>query len=112
TVSLTLLRIKRRLDEASIANSGIVDRFWFRSLYFRDPDGNLLEIATVKPGYTADEAPERLGTSLVLPAWLEQKRSEIQNAPEKVDHSNIKRWPPSYPVAEISPERIRVNQTS
>ncbi|MCL4518422.1 MAG: VOC family protein, partial [Thaumarchaeota archaeon] len=106
------LRIKRRLDEASIANSGIVDRFWFKSLYFRDPDGNLLEIATVKPGYTADETPERLGTGLVLPAWLEPKRSEIQDALNKVDRSNTKIWPPSYPATEISPERIGVNQVS
>ena len=65
------LRIKRSLDDAGIRNSGVIDRFWFRSLYFRDPDYNLLEIATKKPGYGVDEPLEKLGTSLVLPAWLE-----------------------------------------
>ena len=48
------------LNYLGINNSGIIDRFWFHSLYFRDPDGNLLEIATKKPGYAADESPDEV----------------------------------------------------
>ena len=72
------LKIMNRLNNLGIHNSGIIDRFWFNSLYFRDPDGNLLEIATKKPGYAADEAPDKLGTSLILPPWVEPQRKEIE----------------------------------
>ena len=54
------LKIMNHLNDLGINNSGIIDRFWFHSLYFRDPDGNLLEIATKKPGYAADESPDKL----------------------------------------------------
>lgn len=106
------LKIMRKLDDAGIHNSGIIDRFWFKSLYFRDPDGNLLEIATVKPGYTADESPERLGSSLVLPAWLEPKRGSIQSTLEAMDRANARSWPPPFPTIDPPPERIIVNSAN
>ena len=59
------LRIMRRLNDLGVQNSGVIDRFWFHSLYFRDPEGNLLEIATKGPGYAADESPDELGSKLV-----------------------------------------------
>ena len=74
------LKIMRHLDDVGIGNSGIIDRFWFHSLYFRDPDGNLLEVATEGPGYSADESPETLGSSLVLPKWVEPRRSESRRS--------------------------------
>ncbi len=57
-----------------------MDRKYFRSIYFREPGGVLFEIATDPPGFTVDEAPERLGTGLMLPAWLEPMRGEIERA--------------------------------
>lgn len=102
------LKIKRRLDIAGFHNSGIIDRFWFHSLYFRDPDGNLLEIATENPGYAADEPLEKLGEKLVLPAWIEPKRKEIESALASTDRKNVNAWPPAYPAAFEPPESIRL----
>lgn len=66
-----------RLNELRIPNSGPVDRFWFRSLYFREPNGVLFEIATDGPGFAVDEDPQTLGEKVVLPPFLEHRRDEI-----------------------------------
>ncbi len=66
-----------RLDSLRIANSGKVDRFWFRSLYFREPNGILFEIATEGPGFAIDEDEATLGEKIVLPPFLEPQRAEI-----------------------------------
>jgi len=100
------LRIKRSLDDAGIRNSGIIDRFWFKSLYFRDPDYNLLEIATKKPGYAVDEPQEKLGTSLVLPQWLEGARGKIVAALKETDGRTVGTWPPKYPTVRSPPEGL------
>ncbi|MEO7965673.1 MAG: VOC family protein, partial [Gemmatimonadaceae bacterium] len=60
--------------------SPIMDRTYFKSIYFRDPDGLLLEIATDGPGFAIDEERGRLGTELRLPAWLEAEREQIQES--------------------------------
>jgi glyoxalase family protein len=67
-----------RLAEMRIPNSGKVDRFYFRSLYFREPNGVLFEIATDGPGFATDEPMETLGESLSLPPFLEHRRAEIE----------------------------------
>lgn len=67
----------RRLNELGVANSGEVDRFWFRSLYFREPNGILFEIATDGPGFAVDEDSSTLGEKVVLPPFLEAQRAEI-----------------------------------
>ena len=100
------LKIMRHLDEVGIGNSGIIDRFWFHSLYFRDPDGNLLEVATKGPGYTADESRETLGSRLVLPKWVEPKRVEIEAFLKKTDEGNPVAWPPVYPATPPRPEAL------
>jgi glyoxalase family protein len=66
-----------RLNEMGIRNSGEVDRYWFRSLYFREPNGILFEIATDGPGFGVDESMETLGEMVVLPPFLESRREEI-----------------------------------
>jgi glyoxalase family protein len=55
-----------------------VDRFYFRSLYFREPNGILFEIATDGPGFAVDEDPETLGEAIALPPFLEPRRAEIE----------------------------------
>jgi glyoxalase family protein len=67
-----------RLSTMRIPSSGPVDRFYFRSLYFREPNGVLFEIATDGPGFTADEPLEALGKRLALPPFLEARRKEIE----------------------------------
>ena len=57
-----------------------IDRFWFKSVYFREPGGVLFELATEGPGFAVDEDPERLGETLILPPWLEARRAEIEAA--------------------------------
>jgi glyoxalase family protein len=68
----------QRLREHRIPNSGEVDRFYFRSLYFREPNGILFEIATDGPGFATDEPMETLGEKLALPPFLEPRRAEIE----------------------------------
>ena len=58
----------------------VIDRFWFRSIYFREPSGVLFEIATLGPGFAVDEDPEHLGESLVLPPAFEHMREQIEPA--------------------------------
>jgi glyoxalase family protein len=67
-----------RLMSAGVPYSGPVDRFYFRSLYFREPNGILFEIATDEPGFTADEPLDQLGQNLSLPPFLEPRRAEIE----------------------------------
>ena len=66
-----------QLDSLGIRNSGKVDRFWFRSLYFREPSGILFELATEGPGFGVDEAMDTLGEKVVLPPFLEPQRERI-----------------------------------
>ena len=68
----------RRLEYYGVPNSGAVDRFYFRSLYFREPNGILFEIATDGPGFTADEPLQSLGEKLALPPFLEGRRAQIE----------------------------------
>jgi glyoxalase family protein len=67
-----------RLNELRIPNSGEIDRFYFRSLYFREPNGILFEIATDGPGFATDEPMETLGEKLALPPFLEPRRKQIE----------------------------------
>ncbi len=66
-----------RLNSQRIPNSGKVDRYWFRSLYFREPNGILFEIATEGPGFSVDEDEATLGEKIVLAPFLEPRRNEI-----------------------------------
>lgn len=58
--------------------SPVIDRFWFKSVYVREPSGALCEVATDGPGFAADEDPRHLGESLVLPPWYESQRAQIE----------------------------------
>jgi glyoxalase family protein len=66
-----------RLNGMGLPNSGEIDRYWFHSLYFREPNGILFEIATDGPGFAVDEDPGTLGEKVVLPPFLEPRREQI-----------------------------------
>jgi glyoxalase family protein len=66
-----------RLSSMGIRNSGPIDRFYFRSLYFREPGGILFEIATDGPGFAVDENETTLGEKVALPPFLESQRESI-----------------------------------
>lgn len=68
-----------------IPNSGWVDRYWFRSIYFREPGGVLFEIATDGPGFAVDEDPATLGERTVLPPFLEPYRAQIEAGLKPLD---------------------------
>ena len=66
------------LNASGVPTTEIRDRAYFRSIYFHDPDGHIIEIATDTPGFTTDETLPELGRTLQLPSWLEPRRSEIE----------------------------------
>lgn len=67
-----------RVARFRVPSSGEVERFYFRSLYFREPGGNLFELATDGPGFDVDEPHETMGEALSLPPFLEGKRAQIE----------------------------------
>lgn len=75
----------QRLQQFGVPNSGEVERFYFRSLYFREPAGNLFEIATDDPGFDVDETREAMGETLSLPPFLEARRAEIEAGLKPLD---------------------------
>jgi glyoxalase family protein len=68
----------KRIRGAGLMTSDLIDRFYFRSLYFREPNGILFEIATDGPGFAADEDAAHLGERLALPPFLEPYRARIE----------------------------------
>ncbi len=85
------LRMRERIAAAHRRPTEVIDRFWFKSVYFLEPGGVLFELATDGPGFTADEPLEHLGEQLVLPPWLEPNRREIESA-----------LPPLAPAAPVT----------
>ncbi len=72
------LRVRQAVEEIGGSPTPVIDRFWFKSVYFQEPGGVLFELATDGPGFAVDEDPAHLGETLVLPPFLEQHRAEIE----------------------------------
>ena len=75
---------RENLKRMGIGVTPVIDRFYFRSVYFREPGGVLFEIATDGPGFATDEDPDRLGERLSLPPFLEQHREMIEGGLQPV----------------------------
>ena len=74
------LAVRERVKGAGANPTDVIDRFWFKSIYFKEPGGALFEVATDGPGFGIDESEESLGKRLILPPWLEPNRAGIENA--------------------------------
>jgi glyoxalase family protein len=72
------LEVRQRVQEGGSRPTPVIDRFWFKSVYFPEPGGVLFELATEGPGFAVDEDPAHLGETLVLPPWLEPERHSIE----------------------------------
>jgi glyoxalase family protein len=72
------LAVREQVERVRGNATPVIDRFWFHSVYFREPGGVLFELATDGPGFAVDEDPAHLGESLVLPPWLEPAREQIE----------------------------------
>jgi glyoxalase family protein len=68
---------RERLLDVGRNVTSVIDRWYFKSIYYREPGGVLFEIATDGPGFTVDEPPDRLGTSLSLPPWFQVRRDRL-----------------------------------
>lgn len=88
-----LRKWKRYLTDRGIGVNGPLDRHYFESVYLKDPDGAMIELATDGPGWTVDEAPDALGAALTLPPWLEGERARrepyLQPLPAPVWHGLV-----------------------
>jgi glyoxalase family protein len=69
---------QQAVARAGMQPTPVIDRFWFRSVYFREPNGVLFELATLGPGFAVDEDPAHLGESLILPPAFEHLRARIE----------------------------------
>ena len=74
------MALRDRLVHAGLRPTQQIDRFWFKSVYYKEPGGVLFELATDGPGFDRDEDMEHLGEQLILPPWLEPNRKEIEAA--------------------------------
>lgn len=72
------LEMRQRALAAGAVPTPVIDRFWFKSVYFKEPGGVLFELATDGPGFGVDEDLAHLGETLVLPPWLEDRRDAIE----------------------------------
>lgn len=77
--------LRRVVADAGRNPSPVIDRFWFRSVYFKEPGGVLFELATLGPGFAVDEEPEHLGERLILPPRFEGLRPRIEAALPPLD---------------------------
>jgi glyoxalase family protein len=87
---------RERISEAGRQVTPVIDRFYFRSVYFREPGGILYELASIGPGFTTDEPAESLGEHLALPPDFERLRGQVE--PLLTPLPDVRRWRPA-PVA-------------
>ena len=87
----TQLEWRDKLVSAGVQVTPVMDRVYFKSIYMNDPDGQIVEIATMGPGFTVDEPMDELGQNLQLPPWLSDDRERIAKSLEPV---SVQLWHP------------------
>jgi glyoxalase family protein len=84
------MAVRAVVDAAGLQPTPQIDRFWFKSVYFKEPGGVLFELATDGPGFDRDEDPAHLGEHLILPPWLEPHRAAIEAGLPQLHMPNIR----------------------
>ena len=87
---------RSRVSDAGARPTPVIDRFYFRSVYFLEPSGVLFELATIGPGFAVDEDGEHLGERLSLPPPFEPMRGQLEATLTKLP------YPPPWRVADPS----------
>lgn len=82
----------QKVKDLGLPSSGIVHRYWFHSLYFREPGGALFEISTIEPGFTAKASPDNRSYRVTLPPWLESQRTAIEQQLPPLPPFNPQDW--------------------
>jgi glyoxalase family protein len=85
------LAVREQVEAGGAHATPVIDRFWFKSVYFKEPGGVLFEIATEGPGFAVDEDPAHLGESLVLPPFLQPHREKIEAVLPKLTAPQLSR---------------------
>jgi glyoxalase family protein len=85
--------VRSQVESAGSSATPVIDRFWFKSVYFKEPGGVLFELATDGPGFAADEEMAHLGETLVLPPWLEASRARIEAVLPSLEKPDPERRP-------------------
>jgi glyoxalase family protein len=88
------------VEDAGLRTSGLVDRFYFRSIYFREPGGVLYELATDLPGFEAKNPREDWGVKTILPPWLEEHREAIEDHLTPIPDPR-EEWDPEFRAAGV-----------
>jgi glyoxalase family protein len=83
------VRLREELLQFGCRVTEVRDRCYFKSIYFREPGGVLFEVATIQPGFAADEEVARLGQALKLPPWEEANRADIEAALVPVNYGSV-----------------------
>jgi glyoxalase family protein len=84
------MTLREAIEQAGLWPTEQIDRFWFKSVYFKEPGGALFELATDGPGFARDEKLEHLGEQLILPPWLEPQRAEIEAVLPRLEMPRIR----------------------
>jgi glyoxalase family protein len=100
------LALRSQVAAAGARPTPVIDRFWFKSVYFQEPGGVLFELATDGPGFAVDEPADRLGETLVLPPWLESSRPAIEAALPVLNNEIGRSFDESATPGSIPPGRI------
>lgn len=91
------LEWREKLIRAGVPVSPVMDRIYFKSIYTRDPDGHIVELATLGPGFLVDEDETSLGTALMLPPWLENRRQDIEAILQPINRPTKE---PNFPISD------------
>lgn len=82
--------VRGEIENAGLNPTPVIDRFWFESVYFKEPGGALFELATDGPGFDRDEDMKHLGEQLILPPWLEPQRKAIEGMLPKLELPKVR----------------------